>query len=213
VGREGVAISAAVEGIVDRAVVERLAIESGVSVYSFHGMMGKQFLKKRLQAFNNAARFSPWLVLVDLDRCNCAPAFLSKWLIVPSQFMRFRIAVRSVEAWLLADADTLADFLHVRISLVPTNPDMLVDPKESLVSLSRRSTRAEIRKDMVPRPGSGNSVGPAYASRLIEYISDRKNGWRPNVAASMSDSLRRCGDSLQTLIATTQSVGTICKNE
>lgn len=198
--RGGVEISAAVEGIVDRAVVERIAMEWGFSIYNFHGLKGKQFLKKRIGAFNNAARFNPWLVLVDLDTGDCAPALRSEWLRAPSEFMKLRVAVRAIEAWLMADASTLSNFLHVRASLVPTEPDTLGYPKQALVNLARRSTRSEIRTDMVPRPSSGNSIGPAYASRLMEYVSDRRNGWRPNIAANVSDSLRRCRDSLRALV-------------
>jgi hypothetical protein len=200
----GVMISAAVEGIVDRAVLERLAADFHFSVGSFHGLKGKQYLKQRMPAFNSAARFSPWLVLVDLDSCRCAPALRAEWLSASSELMRFRVAVRSVEAWLIADGETLSDFLHVRGSLVPSDPDGLSHPKESLVNVARRSTRAEIRKDMVPRTGSGNSVGPAYASRLIEYVLDRRNGWRPNIAADVSDSLRRCRESFGTFVTGAQ---------
>jgi hypothetical protein len=120
--------------------------------------------------------------------------------------------VRAVEAWLMADAETLSDFLHVRGSLVPSDPDGLSHPKESLVNLARCSTRAEIRKDMVPRPGSGNSIGPAYASRLIEYILDDRNGWRPNIAASISDSLRRCRESFGTFMRGSQQRRACARN-
>jgi hypothetical protein len=174
VSRGGVEISAAVEGIVDRAVVERIAREWGLSIYNFHGLRGKQFLRQRIAAFNNAARFNPWLVLVDLDRCDCAPALLLEWLGAPSQFMRLRVAVRAIEAWLMADAASLSDFLHVRPSLVPGTPDVLGDPKQTLINLARRSTKAEIRRDMVAREGSGNIIGPAYASRLMEYFGPQE---------------------------------------
>jgi hypothetical protein len=196
-----VVLSAAVEGIVDQAVVERLSDELGFSVYSFHGLKGKSYLKERIKAFNSAARFNPWLVLVDLDSGECAPKLRSDWLTTPSRLMRFRVAVRAIETWLMADADTLSDFLHVRRAFLPANPDALENPKQSLVDLARRSNRAELRKDMVPRTGSGNNIGPAYSSRLIEYVSDHSNGWRPNQAARVSDSLRRCWASLQTLAA------------
>jgi hypothetical protein len=36
-----------------------------------------------------------------------------------------------------------------------------------VVELARYSRRRDIREDMVPRPGSGRSVGAAYTSRLI----------------------------------------------
>jgi len=116
--------------------------------------------------------------------------------------MRFRIAVRAVEAWLIADAETLAAFLHVRRSFFPSNPDTLPNPKQSLVDLARRSSRSEIRKDMTPKVNSPGTTGPAYASRLIEYVSDHANGWRPGEAALTSESLRRCRASLVALTAT-----------
>jgi len=95
-------LSAAVEGIVDQAVVERLIEELGFSVYSFQGLKGKPFLKARIKAFNSAARFSPWLVVVDLDSTECAPRLRTEWLTSPSRLVRFRIAVRAIEAWLIA---------------------------------------------------------------------------------------------------------------
>jgi hypothetical protein len=195
-----VVLSAAVEGIVDQAVVQKLGEELGLSIYGFYGLKGKPFLKERINAFNNAARFNPWMVLIDLDASECAARLRSDWLAAPSRLMRFRIAVRAIEAWLMADMDTLSDLLHVRRSLIPVNPDIVEDPKRQLVNLARRSARTEVRKDMVPRTGSGNSVGPAYSSRLIEYISDQSRGWRPKEAVRVSDSLRRCWTSLQTFV-------------
>ncbi|MBI4564946.1 MAG: AAA family ATPase [Planctomycetes bacterium] len=41
------------------------------------------------------------------------------------------------------------------------------------------------------------SVGPAYSSRLIEYV---ERHWRPRVAANRSDSLRRAIECLQRLV-------------
>jgi transposase len=46
------------------------------------------------------------------------------------------------------------------------------------------------------RHGSGRPVGPAYASRLIEFAS---SSWRPEVAAQRADSLRRTIDCLRRL--------------
>jgi hypothetical protein len=41
---------------------------------------------------------------------------------------------------------------------------------------------------MVPREAAGRPVGPAYTSRLIEYIEAH---WRPDVAAQHAASLER----------------------
>jgi hypothetical protein len=114
------------------------------------------------------------------------------------------VAVRAVEAWLLADAERLAAFLGIRAALIPRDPDAEHDPKTTLVNLARRSRRRAIREDIVPREGSGGRVGPGYVGRLIEFVTAAENGWRPGVAAGRSDSLRRCLEALQVLRATTQ---------
>jgi len=183
-------ITAAVEGEVDAAVVERLADHSGVSVSEIYGKNGKAALKQRLSNYNNAAQFAPWLVLVDLDNdFSCAPDLVVSWLPNPARQMRFRVAVRQVEAWLLADRERIAGFLGVRKSQVPSSPEDLTDAKRALIDLARRSRRRDIRVDMVPRPSSGRKVGPAYVSRIIEYVYE---AWRPRVAASNAASLAKC---------------------
>jgi hypothetical protein len=65
-----------------------------------------------------------------------------------------------------------------------------------MIRLARSSTRKAIRADMVPREESRRAVGPAYASRMIEFASDH---WRPSVAAACSDSLARAIRCLQRL--------------
>jgi len=57
-----------------------------------------------------------------------------------------------------------------------------------MVNLARASRRRDIREDLVPRPEGGRQVGPAYSSRLIEFVSGR---WRPEIAARRAESLRR----------------------
>jgi hypothetical protein len=103
--------------------------------------------------------------------------------------MCFRVAVHEVEAWLLADRQQMARFLGVNPAKIPQTPDSLGDPKRTLVNLARDSPRRDLREDMVPRPNSGRWEGPAYASRLIEFVH---RFWRPSAAESRSESLRRC---------------------
>jgi len=108
--------------------------------------------------------------------------------------MRLRIAVRSVEAWLLGDAERLSAFLHVSSDRIPSHPDDLDDAKQTLVNLARRSKSREIQEDLVPARGTSARVGPAYAARLIEFAGRK---WRPSVAARRSGSLKRCVASLR----------------
>src|SRR5688500_2597885 len=107
-------ISIAVEGISDAAVLERLCNLTNVSIGAQHVTRGKARLDARLSGYNNAARFSPWVILRDLDHDSpCAPDLISRLLPDPAPKMCFRVPVRAVEAWLLADRPGIARFLGV----------------------------------------------------------------------------------------------------
>jgi hypothetical protein len=196
--RTPLALSAAVEGIVDDAVVRRLIQDAGAIVRAVYISGGKANLRQKVNAYNHAAARSPWLLLVDLDREECAPALRASWLPVPGRLMCFRVAVREVEAWLLGDRQQIANFLGVAVARVPSTPESIEDPKRTIVDLARHSRRRDIREDMVPRPRSGRSEGPAYASRLVQFARDL---WRPCVAEKNSDSLRRCRRAIRALAA------------
>ena len=193
-------ITGAVEGDVDEAVLRRILRHVGLELGAVHGREGKQKLLQRLGGYNNAARFAPWVVLVDLNGdCPCAPPCVQNWLPAPSEHMCLRVAVRAVEAWLLADRERIAGTLGISLRRVPDDPDNLAQPKAELVNLARHSNSRSIREQIVPRTGSGRSVGSLYTSRLIEFIEDEDGGWRPDRAAFGSDSLRRCIDRLRSL--------------
>lgn len=193
-------ITAAVEGIVDEAVARKLVHHVGALSGDVYGKNGKRSLLQKVPGYNNAARHSPWIVVVDLDRdADCAPPFRANCLPNPAPFMCFRIAVREVEAWLLADRERIASFLQVPLKTVPVDPESLNNPKETVVNLASRSRSRNIREDMVPRLGSGRSIGPAYSSRLIEFAA---NQWRPNLAAAQSSSLQRAIYCLKRLVGT-----------
>lgn len=194
-------LSGAVEGSVDEAVLRRLVIEAGAELRPVYGKQGKQYLRDKIYGYNQAAHFWPWVVLVDLDDgADCAPPLRQCWLPSPASQMCFRIAVREVEAWVLADRERIANFLAVPVSHIPLLPEREGDPKRTMVELARRSRRREVREDMVPRSGSGRKIGPAYTSRLIEFVTDSKTGWRPEVAANCADSLKRCLRRLKELV-------------
>ena len=192
-------IAAAVEGMTDEAVARRLIGHADGQVRTVYGKSGKDPLRKKIAGYNNAARHAPWIVLVDLDsEEDCAVRLRDAWLPEPAPLLCFRVAVREVEAWLMADAETLAGYMGVSQGRVPGAPEGLDDPKAAMVNLARHSRRRAIREDMVPRNGSGRRVGPAYSSRLIEYAA---TAWRPDVAARNAESLRRAIDCLRGLVA------------
>ncbi len=190
-----------VEGRTDEAVVRRILDHMGIPAGRTYGKNGKDALLQRLSKYNQAAQFNPWLVVVDLDQdAQCAPAYLNHHIaqrlpqLAPRMYLR--VAVRAIESWLLADAEQIAQFLGVRVQLVPVNPDTEEDPKRTLVNLARRSRYRTIRQDLVPRPGSGASVGPDYVGRLLGFTMQR---WHPDIAAQHSNSLHRCIEALRTI--------------
>lgn len=169
-----------------------------------YGRRGKSYLQQRIHGFGQAARYSPWVVLVDLNQsATCAPALVADWLADPPPGLCFRVIIRSVEAWLMADAETLARYLSVPSNRIPGDPENLARPKEALINVARRSRRKAIRQDMVPRPRSGRQEGPAYTSRMTEFALET---WRPEVAAEHSESLRRAIRCLQRLVAAQRPV-------
>jgi len=182
----------AVEGPVDEVVLLRVIAEVGREIETVYVAEGKANLLRRLTGFNSAARFAPWVVLIDLNATECPASLRQAHLPTPSAQMVFRVAVRAVESWLLADQTRLASFLAVSGSRIPQMPDAGYDPKQSLVNIARHSRRRAIREDMVPPPGARRRVGPAYEARLIEFVLVGRSGWCPSAAAASSESLRRC---------------------
>lgn len=190
-------VTAAVEGDLDEAVVRRLAQSAGAVLAVVHVAGGKDRIEKRIEGYNQAARNDRWLLLVDLDRVVCPSALRELWLPQPAPLMCFRVAVRAVESWLLADREAIADFLGIELSRVPPLPEKEEDPKKTLVSLASKSRKSDIRKAIAPRPESGRRVGPGYSTFLKDFVGVH---WRPEIAAQNADSLRRCLARLRELV-------------
>lgn len=190
-------ILVAVEGAADEPVARKLLQEAGLETSVVFTTRGKDSLDRSLKKYNEAAATSPWLVLRDLDQdAPCAGDFVRKILPRPSRGMRFRLAVRAIEAWLIADRAQMSKYLAVPLAKLPEQPEQLFDPKLELVNLARKSRRREIIQDMVPEQGLSSKVGPAYVSRLIEFAQDY---WRPTEAAGRSRSLEKCRKAVSTL--------------
>lgn len=188
-------VTLVVEGISDEAVARRICAMLDIEIGDVYHGGGKGKIDTRLHSYNQAAQFAPWLVLRDLDHdAECAAALREALLPETNQGLIFRIPVRSIEAWLLADRDSIASFLKVSPAKIPRDPEILDNPKQSLVNIARHSGRRSIRMDMVPDPLLSSKVGPGYTSRIIEFAT---NHWMPNIGALYSESLRRCIDSLK----------------
>ena len=155
--------------------------------------------RTKLKAFNQAARHKSWFALCDLDDDECAPARVRDFLPDPARGMCFRIAVRAVETWLLADRASMARFLHVSGDLIDPDPERLPAPKSHLVSLARRSRSRAVREGLVPGEGDSRRVGPEYTLLMSDFARER---WDPERARTKSPSLRRAMDRCRNFAAT-----------
>lgn len=182
-------LAVVVEGDTDLPYVRKMVAGTGLEIWTEIDAAGKGNIDCEIAAYNLAAKGSPWLVLRDLDHdAECAAALIQQTGLVPSEWMCFRIAVREVESWALADTKAFAQFLRVSPMLLPDNPDLERDPTETIVNLARRSTSPRIKKGMVPKAGASASVGPLYEALLIEF---GETIWEPDRAALSSASLNR----------------------
>jgi len=155
---------------------------------------GFGWIQKRINGFNMAAKGMPYLVLTDLDRHECAPALIDAWLTGPrNQNLLLRVAVRQVEAWLLACRSSFAHFAGIEEHLIPADTDRIENSKRFLLDLVRRSRNAKLRSDIVPARESTAKVGPDYNGRLMHFV---EGSWDPAVAKVHSPSLRKTIDAL-----------------
>ena len=188
---------AAVEGLIDAAIARRLARFVGFDQCTVYETGGKPRLDERLSSYDAAARHGAWLVIRDLDHdAECAADLISAKLPRVSPTMCFRVAVRAVEAWVMADSDEFARVFGVALNSLPARPDEVPDPKLAVVNLARRSRFKLVREDLVPANGLSARVGPLYNARMVEFVQMR---WRPERAASRSESLGRCLRALRRL--------------
>ena len=183
----------AVEGRSDEPVAEKLLEVARLASSRVWILGGKTKLDPKLPGLNASATLEwPWLVLRDLDhddRDTCVPELRSHLLgSEPNDGMCFRIAVRAMEAWLLADHRNCAEHFGIVPNRMPNDVEALSDPKETLVNLCRRSKNGAIRQRVVPREDAGRKVGPEYNATVSEFA---REVWNPNAARANSPSLDR----------------------
>lgn len=178
----------AAEDVPGLAVGRRLMAERPMlSVYRAENAHGFGTLRRKTPIYDRmGARGLPVLMFTDLDADLCPASKVAAWLgRDPSKGFLFRICVRAVEAWLLADREGMAGFLQVSIDRLPPDPEMLPNPKDRLIELAQRAPR-RIRVGMTP-VGSA-TIGPDYNGLLEAFIA---KSWVIGRAVQCTPSLAR----------------------
>jgi hypothetical protein len=190
----------AVEDQVSEAALRRVVGDS-LDLQIVKCMVSRGFgqLKSRALSYNQCSVRFPVILLTDLDRAECPPGLLEDWLgeAVRQPNFLLRVAVRSVESWVMADSAAFAEFFAVPSSVMPRDTDAIRAPKQFLIDLVRRkSRRRSVRDDVVPRPGRQAIQGAAYNEVLCQYLSDC---WNPEAASIHSQSLAKTIMALERL--------------
>lgn len=184
------------------AVMRRLIKASGRDFLIARTINARGYgrLKADMGKYQTASHVLPHVILTDLDRYPCPPALLEDWGVttLPSR-MLFRVAVREVEAWLLADREGIAGFLSVAKNKVPQDPEAEADPKRTLINLARKSRKRRLAAEIVPEIGSSAPIGPLYNARLSEFVSAF---WNVETARTSSPSLDRALNRLSLFMLT-----------
>jgi hypothetical protein len=169
------------------------------TVYREENGRGYGTLKRKAGNYQKMAALGyPVLLITDLDRAPCPTHLQDQWLNTkPHELFLFRIAVREVEAWFLADRLAIAAFLHVRINIIPDNPEQLNDPKRTLLYLAGKAPR-KIREGLLPEPRSKALIGPEYNKLLTDYVAGH---WNIAIASNSAPSLRRAVAATKALAA------------
>lgn len=179
-------VKLAAEGIIDFAILRRLIRDVGLSPGAEYGRRSKTHFDSRISGYNKAAAFEPWLAARDMDQdAKCPNELAQRLLPEPEKFMRFRIVVRSAEAWLLADRKHFSDKFRVALKHVPDNPEALDNPKIAMLTALAKSSSKNIRTDMVRSP---QAIGPQYNTILREFAESE---WSPEKAGKTAPSLAR----------------------
>ncbi|RKU27686.1 hypothetical protein C6497_10705 [Candidatus Poribacteria bacterium] len=189
----------AVEDQLSEAVATEILTRLGFVIQRSIVYKGFGSLKQKAIGLNQNAR-KPYdvFMLTDLDSPNvCPPTLIQSWVrgsLNPGFYLR--VAVMEVESWVMADRQAFAEFLEISGNQIPTPTDKILDPKNTLLTLVKKSKSTTLRRELVRDEGINNlRIGPGYNPRLSEFIY---NHWDIQRATSNSPSLGRTVNRLQT---------------
>lgn len=162
---------------------------------SCHGY-GK--IKKNIHSYNAAALHNPdsaFFVLTDLDSAECPIRLISDWFqsSQPAARLMFRVAVREIESWILADFENFASFLGISQGRMPRNPDELADPKNTLFNIVSHSRKKELKEGILPIDSNAN-IGPLYNVIISNFIQTQ---WSVENAVQNSPSLAQAAKRIR----------------
>ncbi len=161
------------------------------------GKQGFGYIKSKMKAWNEISEYKLILVVTDLDNHECAPKMRHEWTkgLKPNSNLLFRIAVREIESWLLADHLSVKKVVKTTAK-IPESPDLLNNPKQTLLNLIDKYGYRQFKEDLIRKEGNNCFQGIGYNNVLSAFV---ESTWSASRAAKRSDSLRRSIDHLQSI--------------
>ncbi|MBN7761717.1 hypothetical protein JYP52_11250 [Nitratireductor aquibiodomus] len=152
---------------------------------------GNGAIKKGFEKYCNLANNYNVFIFTDLDSAKCAPSLRRSWIDSSKveeplpDGMHFNIAVKEVEAWLLADHENLKAYLGVRGNKIPRDTQM-DNPKEFLLQYVRRFGNRKAKEELLPKGAA--PIGLGYNRYLGQFVEEH---WDFESAAERNESLQR----------------------
>lgn len=176
--RDTVFINIVVEDVLSEVLLKKIIENISQNLIVNHTFCkgGIGYIKRNIEGFNNGAKINPFIILVDLDKTECPPLLLEKWITFKiNKGFIFRIVVREIESWIMADRDAFANYISISPNKIPRDIEQIEDPKEFLLNLIKVSGNREIKNDMLPPKGSTSKFGPLYNDLLRNFIINHWN--------------------------------------
>lgn len=157
-------------------------------------------LMQRIPEFNQATSVAGFrvLLLTDLDDNSCPVLYRDAWVVKHGLHINpnliFRIAVREIESWALADNEGFAKFFQVPLDKITKSPELSLDPKQEVIQLLALSKHKEIRLGCIPPPEFYSKIGPDYNHYMQLFFS---TSWSPLRASKNAPSLKRAYQRLK----------------
>jgi len=162
---------------------------------------GHSKITSRIAELNRLAQNVPVFALIDLDRVECAPAYIDDLFRSvengKSDSFILRICVKEAEAWTLADVEGFQDFFSIPSGNMVNDTEEILDPKDYLISLIKRKASSEFKRSMLPRKPGSSRVGLGYNDALTEFTI---RSWDPQRASERNDSLYRALQRIREVI-------------
>ena len=150
-----------VEDRLSENILRKAVQHCGSNVGNCYKKNGCAYIDGKIRAFNNASKYSPFIVIRDLDKYDCAPMLIKTLIANKNNNLILRIAVRESETWLLADKKNFSKYLGISENSIPDDVENIRNPKEYLIDIARKAKKS-IREDIVPERGTIAKYGKNY---------------------------------------------------